>query len=525
MGSEASRGGTPGSLPAIVYEREEGAASVPLPANYRRREPEKTVLHRVVRENVETLFDEAQRNSPNGQGYPGFVKNEFERYLGCGILSRGFCRLRCPECGFERLVAFSCKGRLCPSCWARRAADTAAHLVDRVLPEAPYRQFVLTFPWPMRFPLAFDDSLLSRMIKTYLRALFTWQRRRGKSLGIRDGRTGAVTFIQRFGGALNLNPHLHSLLPDGLFVPGPGQDLVFEPLPPPTPQDIETLTHKISRRLTRMARAAGLGQDEGPAVLDEDRLELARAMGEAMVPMISSRDLFESLEALDAPKGLCANVEGFALHAGRTVAAHDRLALEKLCRYGLRSPLSQERLSLLSDGRVRYVLRKPWPTASGITEMVLDPVKFLKRLCALIPRPYANLVRYHGILANRSKDRALLPRPESRATEIEGGPALNPVKSTARPHRTGWARLLRRVLQVDALECARCGAAMVVLAFITEMSVVKAILEHLKLPSREPERLPARRVEDEQERMFEQYEEGGEEGSSEPPGRASRGPP
>jgi hypothetical protein len=69
-------------------------------------------------------------------GYPAFVKKEFRRYLDCGILANGFARLRCPTCGFERLVAFSCKGRLCPSCWAKRAADTAAHLVDHVLPEA-----------------------------------------------------------------------------------------------------------------------------------------------------------------------------------------------------------------------------------------------------------------------------------------------------------------------------------------------------------------------------------------------------
>ena len=49
---------------------------------------------------------------------------------------------------------------------------------------------------------------------------FAWQRRRGRALGIRDGQTGAVTFVQRFGGALNLHPHTHSIVPDGLFVPG-----------------------------------------------------------------------------------------------------------------------------------------------------------------------------------------------------------------------------------------------------------------------------------------------------------------
>jgi len=206
MDAAATAGRTPALLPALVYEREPGAASRPLPAGYRRREPENTVLHAVVREHLETFLAEARAHSESGAGYPAFVEHEFRKYLNCGVISRGFARLRCPECGAERLLAFSCKGRLCPACWGRRMADTAAHLVDRVLPvNVPYRQFVLTFPWPLRLPLAIDHTLLSACLRTFLRTLFAFQRRRGRALGIPDGQTGAVTFIQRFGGSLNLN--------------------------------------------------------------------------------------------------------------------------------------------------------------------------------------------------------------------------------------------------------------------------------------------------------------------------------
>ena len=95
-------------------------------------------------------------------------------------------------------------------------SETAADLRDRLLPKAPYRQWVLSFPWPMRFALAYDRVFLSKMLSAFLRTVFAWQRRRGRSLGIEDGQTGAVTFVQRMGGAMNLNPHAHSLLPDGL---------------------------------------------------------------------------------------------------------------------------------------------------------------------------------------------------------------------------------------------------------------------------------------------------------------------
>ena len=82
-------------LPRIHYERHAGAASAPLAAGYRRREPEKTVLHAVVRENLETFLEAARER--DGDGYPAFVEREFRRYLDCGLLARGFGRVRCPD--------------------------------------------------------------------------------------------------------------------------------------------------------------------------------------------------------------------------------------------------------------------------------------------------------------------------------------------------------------------------------------------------------------------------------------------
>jgi hypothetical protein len=81
-------------LPPVCFELSPGAAERPLPAGYRRREPEKTALHAVVRENLETLLEEARERSEGGYGYPGFVEKEFRRYLDCGLLAHGFARLR-----------------------------------------------------------------------------------------------------------------------------------------------------------------------------------------------------------------------------------------------------------------------------------------------------------------------------------------------------------------------------------------------------------------------------------------------
>ena len=83
-------------------------------SNYRRREPEKSLLHETVRGHLKTFLAEIEQD---GSGLPRFVVAEFERYLRCGILANGFARVRCIACGDELLVAFSCKSRgICPSC-------------------------------------------------------------------------------------------------------------------------------------------------------------------------------------------------------------------------------------------------------------------------------------------------------------------------------------------------------------------------------------------------------------------------
>lgn len=251
------------------------------------------------------------------------------------------------------------QGQLCPSCLARPSADTAAWLVDRLLPEAGYRQWVLTFPWTLRFRLAADRALLGALLGVFVRSVFAWQRRRGRERGIVGGQTGAVTFVQRFGGALNLIPHFHSILPDGLWVAGSDGDgapagaggrLRFEPLPPPTTAEVEELTQTIACRLGECVAAAW--EAEGNDYLDPELAALCEAFFFSRNPPLSrrARPTLEGMEEAGegvavSGKPLCASVVGFSLHAAQAVPSWDREALE--------------RLSLQPDGKVLYRLRRP----------------------------------------------------------------------------------------------------------------------------------------------------------------------
>ncbi len=199
---------------------------------------------------------EAQERYPSGE-LPSFTRAEFERYLRCGLLCHGFARVRCPTCHDELLVAFSCKNRgLCPSCASRRMADFAAHLRDRVLPAVAVRQWVLTLPLQLRFLIAWRPKLIGLTLTLFPRALFAWQRRCARRPGIAQPLCGAVTCIQRFGSALNINLHFPTLTPDGVFSENSDGNVQFHSLPPPSVPDLERIARRFIPRLLKSLAAA-----------------------------------------------------------------------------------------------------------------------------------------------------------------------------------------------------------------------------------------------------------------------------
>ena len=169
---------------------------------YERHRPEETPLYQIV----ETYYPEfLARLEAEGGSVPHFVQQEFDDYLKCGLLEHGFLRVKCDACRHEHLVAFSCKRRgFCPSCGARRMVESAAHRVDHVLPQQPIRQWVLTFPYALRFLFAAQPQILSQVLGVVYRAISTYLIKKTGFTVASGAKTGAVTLIQRFGSALNL---------------------------------------------------------------------------------------------------------------------------------------------------------------------------------------------------------------------------------------------------------------------------------------------------------------------------------
>src|SRR4051794_16409518 len=111
--------------------------------------------------------------------------------------------------------------------------ETAAFLADEVLPQAPYRQWVLTLPFQFRFLLARRPPLVSAVLQAFLRAVGALHRRKARAMGVMGGQVGSVTFVQRFGDALNLHVHFHAVVADGVFTASEEKTAVFHKVPAP----------------------------------------------------------------------------------------------------------------------------------------------------------------------------------------------------------------------------------------------------------------------------------------------------
>ena len=296
-------------------------------------------------------------------------------------------------------------------------AQTAAHLVDHVIPPVPVRQWVISVPKRLRGFLADRPAAVAALTRIFIEEI---ERLLGAAAGVTSDasgpaaarpRLGAVSFLHRFGSALNHHMHLHVCATEGVFVPaadGAGCDAspAFLPARPINQADLAALTERVRRRVIHWFRLTRL------------------------------------LDTAAAADMLTWENSGFSVDASVRITLIDRdvpsyfRSLEHLLRYCARPPFALERLSVSrgADGqiaRIRYVLPRRWvilwaanwvgpsrsrkstrPGANGVVE--LSPFEFLDRLADLVPPPRKHRHRYHGVFAPNHKLRRAVTAHDKR---------------------------------------------------------------------------------------------------------------
>ena len=213
-----------------------------------------------------------------------------------------------------------------------------------------------------------------------------------------EGQGGAVTLIQRLGSAGNLNIHLHCLVLDGVYRCGADGAPAFIETDAPTDDELHALLQTVINLLMKMLTRRGvLVEEMGQTHLadpDADGEE-ARTLRPLQAAAVTYRFAFghragqkvltlRGAMPREAParQPLCADIDGFSLHAAVRVEAHDRKRLEQLCRHITRPALADEQVQLNAAGQVELKLKTPW--RDGTTSLVRSPLEFMQRLAALV---------------------------------------------------------------------------------------------------------------------------------------------
>jgi len=325
------------------------------------------------------------------------------------------------------------------------------------------RQWVLSLPKRLRYFLHHDPELIGPVLRIFLATVE--DRLKVRSPGApAEARFGAVTFVHRFGAALNVNLHFHCAIMDGVFS-AQGEKVQFHEAKLLSEEDLAAVQGEVRTRVLRLFKHRGL-------LSPEDAAEL-RQWGHG---------------------------GGFSLDASVRIEARDRKGVERLLRYCARPIFAGERLVWARLGQ-RLIYQLPKPRPDGQTTLALTPLELLNRLAALIPPPRRHRHRYHGVLAPNAPlrgavtARAGLPMVESRrdvtappstAAAAKQSPETATAKTSRPPSRYLWAWLLARIYEVFPLICPQCGEPMRIIAFVTDGDAIQRILEHLGEPTQPP---------------------------------------
>jgi len=405
---------------------------------------------------------------------------------------------------------------------------TAAHLVTRVLPDTPMRQWVLTAPFEVRRVMALRADALSTCNRIFVEEIARWGK---ESSGKGSAQTGSVTFVQRFNATLGCFVHFHVVAPDGVFTRAEDGAVAFHAGRAPCREELADVAGRVATRMTKWLRRRKLlderpleeRSNEAPEVSPLEACMQLSLFGGTFLRLGNVANDVEDEHRPSAKSPWAAEVRGFNVHAGAVVKSGDRDGLERLCRYGARPPFSLERLSLLADGRVAYLLRKR--RKNGATHLVMTPVQCIARIASLLPPPRFPLLRFAGVLASRSSWRRAVvamrpapasvdePRPAStrkktknkatgvtsaasiRAASVQTRDEMQPINGPRTSLGAGlvapcyaridWASLLRRIYLQDVLACP-CGGRRRVVAEVNERDAIVAVLSHLGIDTDAP---------------------------------------
>ncbi len=403
-----------------------------MPSIYRPRRPRASPLWQIIHQGWDEFQEQYETRYRKTHGPLRKDAIEVvEKFYRCGDLAQGFTRLHCPDCGHEKLLAFTCKTRgFCPCCHQRKVLQTADWIATGVCCNVPHRQFVFTIPKALRGIFRKRRRLLTILFHESIESLKDWMQGR---LELPHGQLSAIAAVHTFGDYIGFHPHVHVLAACGLI----DSENRFHLMPEESVESLaELFRHRFIKRLI------------------EEKL-LSERKGKQMLEWKHS---------------------GFCLDAGdKPVASHDVQGRRSLAEYMLRAPFSLEKVTWNEKSRqVIYRSKRSWHTKQNF--QIFSAADFIAATVEHIPPKGQQTVRYYGRYSNKRRGwdakngirdpilvRPDLPEPDRKSATSDSDmlfiiPA--PSRKSNRFLKPLWRDLILKVWGEDPMRCPCCKATM-----------------------------------------------------------------
>ena len=413
-----------------AWEREVGKHR-----QYGRREAIRTPVYQIVSVGRDKLVQSWELLF---QPHYGVLRNEvvesFDKFLECGILKHGCGRAHCtnPACGHTELIPFSCKQRsLCSSCDAKRAVLFAERLEHEILLKLPHNHAIFTVPKRIRPYFRFDRTNLSIL---YQAAWQAWTA--CVSEVCPTGKTGSVMALHSAGDSLSWHPHCHALCLSGALLP----DGTFMPLKIGT----EKLCAEFQQRvLAALVEKELITQEVVDNMLSWEHSGFSAYIGDAIEPTDTKQRLF-------------------------------------VARYLKKCPVSNERLTLATNGKDTTVHLRASDPNKPATDRTFLILEFLALLQCHIPSRWEQTTRFFGVYSCRSRG---VEKVLAEAERVGDDNVLSITNnflpdSSARPSPL-WAACRKRIFEIDPLVCPKCQSPMKIMSFIVDPDEIARISKNL----------------------------------------------
>ena len=447
---------------------------------YHPRDPKASPLWQIFSRHYDDFEKSYPEKFEKKYGFFRPVISEVVRaYLRCGDLKEGFARIRCPKCGHEYLLQFSCKVRcFCPSCQAKRVVIFGHHLQENVFYPVPHRQYVFALPKMLRIYFKHDRSLLTGLCQCAYKSLLAFLR---EVVHLKNGVPGVVMAIHTFGEYPDkFHPHIHIISTDGLFN-GNGLFCVMRET------DLKPLEDLFRAEVFKFLKKEGKINDE--------------MIGKLMNWRHS----------------------GFSVDNGVRISEKDEKGRESVAQYIMRNVFSEGKIKYIekSEKVIYHAKMQKMEVRSAKSETynakqnfkIYTAEEFIAAITQHIPKKSFQMVRYYGWYSNKSRGLRLKndekntePYTENSCSCMADNEGHETIMykdveiidvSRYRPKKVPslkWRECIKKIWKNDPLICPECLSEMRIISFITEGVLIKKILKYLKLwddqSSRDPPVMP-----------------------------------